>query len=264
MNYGDALLTAKNYAIYPSLAGRGVLVTGGAAGIGRSFVEAFTGQGARVAFLDKDAIAGEAVRRELASSCAEPPIFLPCDVTDTASLNARIGEAVEALGSLAVLVNNAGSDQRHDHETLTPEAWDACIAVNLKHQFFATQAATPALIASGGGSVICLGSIAWLNNTSSMVAYTTAKAGIHGLVRSMARLLGPHCIRVNALLPGWTMTERQRALWIDEAAEREIDKAQSLPGRVMPDDIARMALFLAADDSAMCTQQAFIVDGGWV
>ncbi len=248
-----------SFAHYPSLQGRGVLITGGASGIGAAMARAFHAQGARVAVLDWDAEAGAALAQALPGL-----IFAPCDVTDTPALQSAIGESIGTLGGLSVLINNAADDSRHGFTDLTPEAWDRCIAVNLKHYLFAAQAAAPALAARGGGSIICLGSIAWLNNTIGMIGYTTAKAGVHGMVRTLARQLGPQNIRVNALLPGWTMTERQRALWVDAAAEREIDAAQCLPGRVAPEDVARMALFLAADDSAMCTQQSFVVDGGWI
>ena len=248
-----------SFAHYPSLQGRGVLITGGASGIGAAMARAFHAQGARVAVLDWDAEAGAALAQALPGL-----IFAHCDVTDTPALQAAISESIVQLGGLSALINNAADDSRHSFTDLTPEAWDRCIAVNLKHYLFAAQAAAPAIAAGGGGSIICLGSIAWLNNTTGMIGYTTAKAGVHGMVRTLARQLGPQNIRVNALLPGWTMTERQRALWVDAAAEREIDAAQCLPGRVTPEDVARMALFLAADDSAMCTQQSFVVDGGWI
>lgn len=248
-----------SYARYPSLAGRGVLITGGATGIGKAMAEAFAAQGARVAVLDKDEGAGRALKSANAGL-----VFRVCDVSDANALKAAVSAAIADLGGLSVLIANAADDTRHGLDELTSEAWDRCIAVNLKHQFFAAQAAHPAIAASGGGAIICLGSIAWLNNTTGMIGYTTAKAGVHGLVRTLARQLGPSKIRVNALLPGWTMTERQRALWVDEAAEREIAAAQCLPGFVMPEDVARMALFLAADDSAMCTQQCFVLDGGWI
>lgn len=259
-------MAAQAFATYPSLAGRGVVITGGATGIGAALVRAFAAQGARVAFLDKDAVAGEALVDALGreAGATTRPRFIACDLTDTAALRRAVGEAQQTLGGIGVLVNNAANDTRHGFPDLTPETFDACIAVNLKHQLFAAQAAAPIMAAAGGGSIVCLGSIAWLNNTTGMIAYTTAKAGIHGMVRTLARLLGPQRIRVNALLPGWTMTERQLTHWVDAAAEAEIDRAQCLPGRVMPEDVARMALFLAADDSAMITQQAFIVDGGWV
>ncbi len=191
-------------------------------------------------------------------------MFLPCDVTDTPALQGAIREAAEKLGGLNVLVANAGDDTRHDASTLTAELWESTMSVNIGHQFFAAQAAEPHLRAAGGGVILCLGSIAWLNNTTEMVAYTTAKAGVHGLVRTLARLWGDGGIRVNGLLPGWTMTERQLDRWVDDDAQRLIEASQCLPGRVMPDDVARMALFLASDDAAMVTQQAFVVDGGWI
>lgn len=228
-------------------------------------VEAFYAQGAKVAFLDRDEKAGEALVAALSASPQDAGVeFILCDVADAHALKTAITNAEQDIGGLDVLVANAADDTRHTLEELTPEKWDACLAVNLKHQFFAAQTAYPFIAAAGGGSIICMGSIAWLNNTTGMVGYTTAKAGIHGLVRTLARQLGPKRIRVNALLPGWTMTERQLTHWIDEAAEREIDARQCLPGRVTPDDVSRMALFLAADDSAMCTHQTFVVDGGWI
>jgi D-xylose 1-dehydrogenase len=254
------LADAAQFATYPSLRDRCVVITGGATGIGRAMVEAFAGQGAKVAFLDRDEESG----RRLVAESGDEVHFITCDVSDAGALKAAVGEAERTLGDIQVLIANAADDTRHELDEVTPELWDDCLAVNLKHQFFAAQAAYPAIAAAGGGSIICLGSISWLNNTTGMVGYTTAKAGIHGLVRTLARLLGPKKIRVNALLPGWTMTERQLSNWVDDEAEREIKRAQCLPGQVMPQHIAHMALFLAADDSAMCTQQAFIVDGGWI
>lgn len=261
-------MASHAFAVYPSLSGRPVVITGGASGIGRALVEAFVAQGARVAFLDIDEKGGVELAGELADRAREtrlsPPLFLPCDVTVVPELTRSIGLAAKSLGGLQVLVNNAANDSRHTLDELTSETFDQCIAVNLKHHLFAVQAAVPAMTAQGGGSIVCMGSIAWMNNTTAMVGYTTAKAGIHGLVRALARELGPRRIRVNALLPGWTMTERQLRLWVDAEAEQEIAREQCLPDRVMPGDVARLALFLAADDSQMCTQQTFIVDGGWV
>lgn len=251
------------FATYPSLKDCPVVVTGGATGIGRAIVEAFVEQGARVAFFDIDVAAGERLVADCAS-VSHQPVFISCDVTDTAALEHAIAATAGRFGGLKVLVNNAANDRRHALDDLTPELWDQTIAINLKHQLFASKAAYPLIAKQGGGSIICLGSIAWLNNTTGMIAYTTAKAGIHGLVRTLARQLGPLNIRVNALLPGWTMTDKQLALWVDADGEREIDRAQCLKARVMPVDIARMALFLAADDSRLVTQQALIVDGGWV
>lgn len=250
----------SRFAIYPSLRGKGVLVTGGATGIGRAIVVAFSDQGAQVVFLDRDRDAGEALAHDLGS----PHSFTECDVTDTPALQEAVDEAARVLGRLDIVITNAADDSRHEAATLSVDEWETALAVNLGHQFFTAQAAQPHLRAAGGGSIVFLGSIAWLNNTTGMVAYTTAKAGVHGLVRTLARLWGREGIRVNALLPGWTMTERQRALWVDDDVERLIDASQCLPGRVVPEDIARAALFLASDDAAMITHQAFIVDAGWI
>lgn len=260
-------MSGHTFATFPSLRGKGVLITGGASGIGRSMVEAFHEQGANVAFIDIDNGLATTLVNDLRSrkTPAESDAhYLRCDVTDTAALHAAVADANGIIGGLNVLINSAADDTRHSLDELTSEYFDDCIAINLKHQLFATQAAYPLIAANGGGSIICLGSISWLNNTTAMIGYTTAKAAIHGMVRSLARQLGPKNIRVNALLPGWTMTERQRSLWIDATAESEIDRAQCLPGRVKPIDVARLALFLAADDSGMCTQQMFVVDGGWI
>lgn len=254
-------------ARYDSLKGKSVVITGGASGIGASMVEHFHRQGAHVFFLDVDEAAASSLLATLARAQRENneplPVFHACDVTDTGALQETIRQIGEN-GGIHTLINNAANDTRHDWAALTPDEWDAAMAINLKHQFFASQAAWPFMKQAGGGSIICLGSIAWLNNTTGMVAYTTAKAGIHGLVRTLARLMGTDRIRVNALLPGWTMTARQKELWVDEAALAEIAAAQCLPDLVMPEDIARMALFLASDESRMCTRQCFIVDGGWV
>ena len=249
-----------HFASYPSLRDKGVVITGGATGIGRAMSLAFAEQGSRVAALDLDVEAGELLVSELAGSHR----FVDCDVTDTPALRQAIDEAARAFGNLNVLIANAADDTRHDARSVTPELWDAALSLNLGHQFFAAQAAEPHLRAAGGGAIICLGSIAWLTNATGMIAYTTAKAGVHGLVRTLARLWGDAGIRVNALVPGWTMTEKQLSRRMDEEAEGEIEASQCLPERVMPDDVARAALFLASDDASMITRQALVVDGGWV
>lgn len=254
------MATAQADATYPSLAGKAVLVTGGANGIGRAIAIAFADQGAQVTVLDVDVAAGDA----LAASVGEGLRFVECDVADAERLRSAIDDAASAFGRLDVLVANAGDDERHEAREVTPELWESSLALNLNHQFFAAQAAEPHLRAAGGGAIVCLGSIAWLNNTTGMVAYTTAKAGVHGLVRTLARMWGEAGIRVNALVPGWTMTDKQMEQRIDVQAERQIEEAQALPGFVMPDDIARAALFLASDEARMITQQSLIVDGGWV
>jgi len=254
---------APRYAIYPSLAGRNVLVTGGASGIGAAVVRAFTEQRAHVAFVDIMKEAGEALAGELAASGAKV-LFLHCDLTNVAALRAAAAAAKAGVGPIQVLVNNAANDTRHDWREVTPESWDDRIAVNLKHVFFITQAIAPDMIEAGGGSIINFGSISWMLKQGGMPAYTSAKAAIHGLTRSFARDLGKHGIRVNTVVPGWVMTQRQIELWLDEAGERAIEEGQCLPWRVQPDDLARMVLFLAADDSRLCSAQNFVVDGGWV
>lgn len=246
-------------ASYPSLRTKVVLITGGATGIGREIAAAFAAQGATVAVLDKDVDAIPA----WASDFGNPHQALLCDVADVAALRDGIQEIAARLGSLDVLITNAADDERHDAQSVEQDVWRASMAVNIDHQFFAAQAAEPHLRAAGGGSIICLGSISWMNDTTEMVAYSTAKSAVHGLVRTLARLWGPSGIRVNALVPGWTMTERQLERWVDEEAERAIDAGQCLPGRVMPADIAAAALFLASDDAAMITRQSLVVDAGW-
>lgn len=254
-------MNASSAAIYPSLAGRAVLVTGGASGIGAAIVRAFAAQGARTGFVDimeEGAALAEALAEE-----GREAAFVRCDLTDIAALQAAAAALAERLGPVTVLVNNAANDTRHDWRTETPESWDARIAVNLRHQFFATQAVAPGMIEAGGGSIVNFGSISWRIGMGGMPAYTTSKAGVEGLTRSFARDLGQHRIRVNCVLPGWVMTERQLALWVDESADRVIAERQCLPDRIQPADVARLVLFLAADDSAMCTSQTFVVDAGW-
>ena len=252
-------LTAS--ARYESLRGRVVLVTGGASGIGRGIVVAFAGQGSRVAFLDRDEVAG----RETVTLCgADAPLFLACDLRDVGELRAAVAEARRALGPVDVLINNAGNDDQHRTADLTPDDFDDRIAVNLRHMVFAVQAVAPDMQAAGGGSIVNLGSIAWRMADGSAPIYTACKAAVTGLTRAHAREYGASGIRVNAVLPGWVMTPRQRALWVDAEAEAQIDRSQCLPGRLAEDDIAAMVLFLASDQGRMCTAQDFIVDGGWV
>lgn len=254
----------SNFAVYPSLKGRSVFITGGGSGIGESLVRHFCAQGSRVAFVD---IAEEPSRQlvaAIAEEGAEPPLFIPCDIRDIEALRAALEKAAARNGPIQVLCNNAGSDDRHQTEDVTVAYWDDRMAVNLRHQFFAAQAARPYMKKLGGGSIINFGSITWMVGDPDCPAYVTAKAAIYGMTRALARELGPERIRVNCMVPGWVMTERQVRLWLTPAGERQIEERQCLPDRLQPSDIARMALFLAADDSAMCTSQQFIVDGGWV
>jgi NAD(P)-dependent dehydrogenase (short-subunit alcohol dehydrogenase family) len=250
-------------ATYPSLAGRTVLVSGGASGIGEAIVRAFAGQKAKVGFVDLQAKEGEALAKELRGQGAAIH-FEQADVTDTPAFKAAIGKVAGSLGTISVLVNNAANDTRHDWQGETPESFDKRLGVNLKHQFFAIQAVAPGMIKAGGGSIVNFGSISWRIGMGGMPAYTASKAAIEALTRSFARDLGPHRIRVNTVLPGWIMTRRQIELWVDENADRMIKERQCLPDRIQPDAVARLVLFLASDDSAMCTSQNFVIDAGWL
>lgn len=252
----------SSFATYPSLVDRAVLITGGATGIGAAFVTHFAQQGARVAFLDIDEKGATALRAALPETRHEP-IFLRCDVTDVDALRTSIAEASSHIGKISVLINNAANDRRHHLEDTSPDEFEQSIAVNLRHQYFATQAVVPGMRELGGGSVICLGSTGWMIKNAGYPMYAMAKSAVHGLVNGLARELGKHRIRINALVPGWVITDKQRELWLDEAGEREIQQKQCMPGYLAADDLARAALFLGADDSRMCTGQDFIVDGGW-
>jgi NAD(P)-dependent dehydrogenase (short-subunit alcohol dehydrogenase family) len=253
----------SSHAIYPSLKGRSVFISGGASGIGEALVRAFAGQGAKVGFVDIATEAGEALAAELTGGGAKV-VFRTTDLTDIPALQASIAAIAAAQGPIEVLVNNAANDTRHDWRTETSESWDARIAVNLKHYFFAIQAVAPGMIEMGRGSIVNFGSISWMIGQGGMPVYTTSKAGTHGMTRSFARDLGPHRIRVNTVLPGWVMTKRQLELWVDEKTDQVIAERQCLPDRLQPDNLARMVLFLASDDAAACTSQNYIVDGGWV
>lgn len=250
-----------SFTRYPSLADRTVFITGGGSGIGAAMVAAFAANDARVAFVDIDATAARALLAEL-SGVRHAPLFLPCDVTDTAALQAAMAASAAALGPAAVLVNNAANDERHDVDAVTAEYWDRAMAVNLRHQFFAAQAAAAQMRAQGGGSIINFSSIAWMAGGTRMVAYASAKAAVVGMTRSLAREFGADNIRVNAIAPGAVITPRQLRLWLSETDVDAIVARQCLHTRLSPEHIARTALFLAADDSAMVTKQCLTVDAG--
>ena len=252
-----------SFARYPSLQDRAVLITGGATGIGATLVEEFVAQGARVGFIDIDTASGNALAARL-SGAGHAPLFVAADLTDIAALQHAIALVRERTGAITALLNNAANDKRHLIEETTSASWDAGIAVNLKHQFFAAQAVLADMKAAGGGAIVNFGSISWKLKQGGMPVYTTSKAAVQGLTRSLARDFGPFNIRVNTLLPGWVMTEKQRRLWLDEQGKEDIARGQCINLPLMPEHIARMALFLASEDSAMCTAQDFIVDGGWV
>jgi NAD(P)-dependent dehydrogenase (short-subunit alcohol dehydrogenase family) len=253
----------SDFATYPSLRDRAVLITGGATGIGEAIVAHFARQGSRVGFLDINDAAGMALADRLAAEGCPRPEYRHCDLRDIAALRAAIAALAGALGGFTVLVNNAAHDQRHKIEDVTPEFWDERQATNLRHHFFAAQAVIPMMRAAGGGSIINIGSISWRLGQGGFPAYVTAKAGIEGLTRGLARDVGVDAIRVNCVVPGWIMTERQVSLWLTQEAEVELMKSQCLKEKLYPPDIARMVLFLAAEDSRMCTSQVFVVDGGW-
>jgi NAD(P)-dependent dehydrogenase (short-subunit alcohol dehydrogenase family) len=252
------------YATYPSLAGRRVLVTGGATGIGEAFVTRFAEQGAYVAFLDIQDQAAAALCEQVVAAGHASPLYLHCDITDIEAVRKSAAQIIETLGGLDILVNNAGNDQRHSTEEVTPELWDKLMAVNLRHQFFVTQAALPALRQSGVGSIINMSSIAWMIPSVGLPVYVTAKAAIVGMTRTLAHEVGKDNIRVNCLLPGGIVTEKQRRLWLTPEYSAQMLAAQSLKRHLVPDEVVRMALFLAADDSSGMTGQSYIIDGGWV
>lgn len=250
------------FATYPSLRDRAVLITGGASGIGADLVRAFAGQGSRVAFLDIDEAAGAALVEELAQA-PHRPVYLACDITDVTALRAEIILARAAIGRVAVLVNNAADDRRHPVAPYEPEDWDAAQNVNLRPHYFTAQAVRADMMALGGGSIVNFSSIAWRFGADHMIAYVTAKAAVVGLTRALARAFGPDNIRVNAIEPGAVMTEKQRRLWYPtEASVAEMVARQAIPRLLLGEEVARAALFLAADDSAMITKQTLAVDAG--
>lgn len=255
---------ANSLALFPSLKDRSVFVTGGGSGIGAAIVTAFAMQGARVAFVDVAARASEALAQQLADAGHARPWWRACDVRDVAALQAAIGEAAGALGDFSVLVNNVASDDRHTLESVTPAYYDERVAVNERPAFFAIQSVVPGMRRLGSGSIINLGSTGWQGKGAGYPCYAIAKSSVNGLTRGLARTLGQDRIRINTVSPGWVMTERQVRLWLDPAGEEELKRNQCLPDKLLPHDIARMVLFLASDDAAMCTAQEFKIDAGWV
>ena len=249
------------FATYPTLRDRSVLITGGGSGIGAAIVEAFAIQGARAAFIDFDEEASEALTAKLADR-RHCPHFIAADLRDIDGLHAAVESARATIGPLSILVNNAARDDRHSVDSVTPAMWDDLMSSNLRHQFFCAQAVRKDMIAAGGGAIINLGSVSWMWGLGGMPVYLAAKSGVVGLTRALARDFGPDGIRVNSVVPGFVQTERQMKLWMTpEALQGTLDR-QALKQVIQPDDIARMVLFLAADDSRLCTGQNFIVDGG--
>lgn len=253
-----------NAARYPSLKDKVVFVTGGASGIGRSIVEHFHDQGSRVAFVDIAEEAGRKLVAELSARTGHEPYFEACDLRDIEKLEAVVSRIGERLGPVTALINNAGNDDRHTLESVTPQYFDDRIAVNIKHQLFAAKFVRPQMRDAGGGSIVNFSSITWMVADGDCICYVLSKAAIVGLTRGLATELGPENIRVNAVAPGWVMTERQVSLWLDEKGEQQIEDHQALKGRLHSPDLARMVLWLSADDSRMVSKQTYIVDAGWV
>jgi len=246
-------------AIYPDLAGKVVIVTGGAGGIGEAITRAFVAQGAKVGFLDIDTARGEALEAELGSDA----LFVACDLTDIPALKAAVQTIRDGFGAIDVLINNAAHDERHATLEVTEDYWDGRMAVNLKHQFFAAQAVLPDMTAKGKGAIVNMGSTSWVIGQGGMAAYTASKSAVIGLTRSLARDFGAHGVRVNAIAPGWIMTERQMALWVTPETEKSIYENQALKRPLVPDDIARVVVFMSSDEAGAITNQHYIVDGGW-
>ena len=259
-----APLSMAARAQYPSLRGKRVFITGGGSGIGAALVEAFALQGAQVAFVDTASDASQALCERVQAQGGPKPWWRPCDVRDVPALQQAMAEAAQALGDIQVLVNNVAHDERHRLEDITSAYYEERMAINQRPALFAIQAVVPGMRRLGAGAIVNLGSISWQAKNDGFPCYTLAKSSVNGLTRGLARSLGRERIRINTVTPGWVMTERQMALWLDAAGEEELAREQCLPDKLMPHDIAAMVLFLASDDAQMCTAQEFVVDAGWV
>ncbi|GAB3609231.1 SDR family oxidoreductase [Humibacter ginsengiterrae] len=259
----EASPRAAGFASYPSLRGRHAFVTGGASGLGREFVSQLAAQGAHVSFVDVDDASAASLLAEIVDRGDPEPHFWHVDVREIPSLVASISNAAERFGPVTVLVNNAANDTRHRVEDVDVDLWDDRMAVNIRHHFFAAQAVVPGMREAGGGSIINLGSISAHIDLRDLPVYIAAKAGIEGLTRTLAREFGGAGIRVNCVIPGWIMTPRQLEKWVGEEEKQHIHRMQALPELLYPADVARMVLWLAAEDSRLCTGQTWVVDGGW-
>ena len=250
-------MTQSTFATYPSLKGKTVFITGGASGIGAELVRSFAAQGASVGFVDLD----EANSQTL-SDTSDAITYEICDLKDIKCLQDALAKLASRLGPATVLVNNAANDDRHSWQDVTPAYWDDRLQTNLRHHFFAIQSVVPGMIAAGGGSIINMGSNSWHETGGGFPAYATSKAAVHGLTRTMARDLGEHRIRVNTVVPGWIMTDRQKQLWATPETLEKQRKRQCLPDLIEPVYVARMVVFLASDDAAMCSANNYMVEGG--
>ena len=251
-------------AIYPSLEDRVVVVTGGASGIGAAVVEAFAMQRSQVVSLDIQDDAAKELNDRLGAMEAKVPVYCRCDLTDIEALQRTIAEVVERFPAIDVLVNNAGNDTRHSVDEVTSVYWDELMAVNLKHQFFMAQGLMPAMRRAGGGSIINMSSISWAIPSTDLPVYVTAKAAIVGMTRALAHTFGGDNIRVNCVMPGAILTERQKRLWFTEEYKTKVLARQALKRMILPDEVARLILFLASGDSSAITNQSYVIDGGWV
>jgi NAD(P)-dependent dehydrogenase (short-subunit alcohol dehydrogenase family) len=260
---GNAMTAQNPLAVYPSLRGQRVFITGGGTGIGAAIVTAFAEQGAQVAFVDVAEKESEELVAHLATLGLPPVWWRPCDVRDVGALQQWIGQAEAELGEFSTLVNNVARDDRHTLESVTPAYWDERMAVNQRPAFFAIQSVVPGMRRLGGGSVVNLGSTGWQSKGSGYPCYAVAKSSVNGLTRGLADTLGADRIRINTVSPGWVMTERQIKMWLNAEGEADIQRNQCLPDKLQPSDVARMVLFLASADGAMCTAQEFKVDAGW-
>ena len=251
----------SNEAVYPSLNNKVVVITGGGSGIGESVTRSFIKQGAKVAFLDfneKDSI------KLIKDLNTDNLHFEFCDLRDIEQLKNSIKKISSKFGPIQILVNNAARDDRHSLESVTSEYFDERIATNLKHQLFASQAVVSDMEKNGGGVIINMGSTSWMIGQGGMPCYTTAKSAVQGLTRGLARDLGPKNIRVNCVVPGWIMTERQVDMWLTPESEKELMDRQCIKRKLFPKDIARFVLFMASDEASACSNQSFVVDGGWL
>lgn len=263
MNAGSMDGAEMSGAIYPDLKGKTVLITGGGSGIGEALVKAFAAQGCKVGFIDIAAEPSMEVVKQVRETGGTAH-FEHADLRDIAALRRAIDNIRAALGPITILLNNAAHDERHATEEVTPEYFDDRIAVNLKHQFFASQAVLPDMKAAAGGSIICFGSTSWMIGIGRMAIYTAAKSAILGLTRSLARDYGPYNIRVNSIAPGWIMTKRQIELWLTPEADQKREEGQCLKRRLYPEDIARIALFLSSEEAGAMTNQSYVADAGWL
>jgi NAD(P)-dependent dehydrogenase (short-subunit alcohol dehydrogenase family) len=259
---GDTSMPDDQFASYPSLKGVPVVISGGASGIGEGIVRAFAAQDSKVGFVDVAVEQGRKLETELRAS-GHAVRFVQCDITDITAYKQAIVRLEQENGPALALINNAANDQRYPYDKITPEIWEWSIGVNLRHSFFAAQAVAPGMIAAGRGSIVNFGSIAWMINLPNLAPYSASKAAMHGMSRSLAKELGLHSVRVNTVVPGWIMTDKQLTHWVGPKEREVIAQQQAIKGLLHASDIARMVLFLAADDSQMITGQVFTVDGGW-